>query len=198
MNPEGLTPSAGLWPASQAPRCGRVPCDTRPHCRTLWQTEVSRGSGRPSPTALGTTSGPHCCSVFILLAVVGHRSLEAQTRSQEGKGRPGAAQPGPSSPRPGRRSAAQAPRCIRVHRGRGKQHISKTKSWWSLKDPLAPSPQACPAPLHPPRCREVGLAQPPRRGSSARRGQAAHPARLAAARPRLPAALQALPLLRVP
>lgn len=48
-------------------------------------------------------------------------------------------------------SAAQAP-AASVRRRR-KQRISKTKSRWSVKDPRTPSPQPCPAPLHPPCCR---------------------------------------------
>lgn len=75
-------------------------------------------------------------------------------------------------------SAAQAP-AASVRRRR-KQRIFKTKSRWSVKDPRTPSPQPCPAPLHPPCCRgTLSSASKTRQLGRPGRGQAHCPAQLA-------------------
>lgn len=90
-------------------------------------------------------------------------------------------------------SAAQAP-AASVRRRR-KQRISKTKSRWSIKDPRTPSPQPCPAPLHPPCCRgTLSSASKTRQLGQAEGRPTAQPSSQADLPPsRLPAALQAPP-----
>lgn len=95
-------------------------------------------------------------------------------------------------------SAAQAP-AASVRRRR-KQRISKTKSRWSVKDPRTPSPQPCPAPLHPPCCRgtlssasktrQLGQAEGRPTAQPSSQADPPHPGSLLSCRP--------LPLLGVP
>lgn len=185
-----------MRPAFQAPRCGHVPWDTRPHCHTSWQSPgVQKGRPlQPWGPALGLVSA-RCLPCWQRVTGACRLGLS-----------PGKAKGGPEQPSldPAHRGwggvCSSGPCCKRPHRRRRKQRISKTKSRWSVKDPRTPSPQPCPAPLHPPCCRgtlssasktrQLGQAEGRPTAQPSSQADPPHPGSLLSCRP--------LPLLGVP